>query len=47
LAIRRLGIRGVFIESAKLKSFELEDVTVTLRAAEVTVTDSLRLPEDR
>jgi hypothetical protein len=46
LAIGRLAIRRVVIESAKLKSPEIQDLTVTrLHAAEVTVSDSLKLPE--
>jgi hypothetical protein len=44
LAIGRLAIR-VVIDCAKLKSLEIQDLTVTrLRAAEVTVSDSLNLP---
>jgi hypothetical protein len=46
LAIGRLAIRRVVIDSAKLKSLEIQDLTVTrLRAAEVTVSASLKLPE--
>jgi hypothetical protein len=40
-----LAIRRVVVESAKLKSLEIQDLTVTrLHAAEVTVSDSLKLP---
>ena len=46
LAIPRLAIRRVVVDSAKFKSLEIEELTVTrLRAAEVTVSDSLKLPE--
>lgn len=42
----RLAIRRVAIESAALRSLHIEELTVTrLRAAEVTVSDSLELPE--
>ncbi|SRR5712692_7413170 len=45
LAIRRLAIRRVVIDSAEFKSLQIRDLTVTrLRAAEVTVSDSLKLP---
>jgi len=45
LSIRRLAIRRILIESAEFKSLEIQDLIVTrLRAAEVTVTDSLTLP---
>jgi hypothetical protein len=41
-----LAIRRVSIESAKFKSLEIQDLTVArLHAAEVTVSDSLTLPE--
>jgi hypothetical protein len=44
-AIGRLVIRRVVVESAKLRYFEIEDLTVTrLHAAEITVSDSLKLP---
>ena len=46
LTVRRLTIRRVLIESAEFKSLKIQDLTVArLRAAEVTVSDSLRLPE--
>jgi hypothetical protein len=46
LAIGRLAIRRIVIDSAKLKSLEIQDLTVTrLRAADVTVSGSLNLPE--
>jgi len=45
LTIRRLAIRRVLVGSAEFKSLEIQDLTVTrLRAAEVTVTDSLKPP---
>jgi hypothetical protein len=45
LTIRRLAIRRVLIGSAEFKSLEIQDLTVTrLRAAEITVSDSLQLP---
>jgi hypothetical protein len=45
LAIGRLAIRRVVIDSAKLKSLEIEELTVRrLQAAEVTVSDSLEIP---
>jgi hypothetical protein len=45
LAIGRLAIRRIVIDSAKLKSLEIQDLTVKrLRAGEVTVSDSLKLP---
>ena len=45
LAIGRLAIRRIVIDSAQLKHFKIEDLTVTrLRAAEVTITDSLEAP---
>jgi len=44
-AIGRLASRRVLVESAKLKFLEIGDLAVTrLRAAEVTVSDSLKLP---
>src|SRR5208283_130030 len=44
--IGRLVIRRVSIESAKFKSLQIQDLTVTrLRAAELVVSDSLKLPE--
>jgi hypothetical protein len=44
-AIGRLAIRRVLIESAEFKSLKIQDLTVArLRAAEVTVSDSLQLP---
>jgi len=46
LAIRRLAISRVVVGRAKFKSLEIEELTVTrLRAGEVTVSDSLKLPE--
>jgi hypothetical protein len=46
LSIRRLAIRRVFIECGEFKTLAIQDLTVTrLRAAEVTVSDSLKLPE--
>jgi len=46
-AIGRLAIRRVFIERAKLKSLEINDLTVTrIHAAEVIVSDTLTLPEN-
>jgi hypothetical protein len=46
LAIRRLAIRRLVVDGAKFKSLEIQDLTVTrLHAAEVTVSDSLKLPE--
>ena len=46
LAIGRLAIRHIAIERAKLKSVEMQDRSVTrLRVAEVTVTDSIQLPD--
>jgi hypothetical protein len=45
LSIRRLVIRRVVIECGEFKSLAIQDLTVTrLRAAEVTVSDSLKLP---
>ena len=45
LAIGRLKIRRVIIDGAEFKSLEIHDLTVTrLRAAEVIVSDSLKLP---
>jgi hypothetical protein len=45
LTIRRLTIRRVVIGSAEFKTLEIRDLTVKrLRAAEVTVSDSLKLP---
>ena len=45
LAIGRLAIRRLAVANAKLKSLEIEDLTVKRRhAAEVTVSDSLKLP---
>ena len=47
LAIGRLAIRRVVIESAELKSLQIQDLTVKrLRAAEITVSESLQLPEE-
>jgi hypothetical protein len=44
LTIRHLAIRRASTENAELESLELQDLTVTrLRAAEVTVSDSLKL----
>jgi hypothetical protein len=40
-----LAIRHVLVERAEFTSLEMQDLTVTrLRAAEVTVSDSLTLP---
>ncbi len=48
LAIRRLAIRRLEIDDAELKSLHLETLEVGhLRAARVTVTDRLELPEGR
>jgi len=45
LAIGRLAIRRVVVERAEFKSLEIRDLTVTrLHAAEVTVSDSLKVP---
>ena len=47
LAIGRLAIRRIAVESGKFKSLEIQDLTVTrLHAAEVIVSDSLKLPGD-
>jgi hypothetical protein len=47
LAIGRLAIRRLSVESAKFKSLEIHDLTVMrIHAAEVTVSDSLKLPEN-
>ena len=47
LAIGRLAIRRVRIDGAEFKSLEIQELTVKrLRAAEVTVSDSLTLPEN-
>ena len=41
-----VGDSRVLVESAEFKSLEIQDLTVTrLRAAEVTVSDSLKVPE--
>jgi len=41
-----LAIRHIAIERAKLKSLEIQDLTVTrLSVAEVTVIDSIKLPD--
>jgi hypothetical protein len=46
-AIGRLVIRRLSVENAKFRSLEIQDLTVTrLRAAEVIVGDSLKLPGD-
>ncbi len=46
LAIGRLAIRRLSVENANFKSFEIEELTVKrLRAAEVTVTESLEFPD--
>ena len=48
LAIGRLAIRRIVIDNAELKNLKIEDLTVTrLRAAEVTITDSLEVPATR
>jgi hypothetical protein len=40
-----LAIRRIVIDSAKLKSLEIQDLTVKrLRVGDVTVSDSLKLP---
>jgi hypothetical protein len=45
LTIRRLTVRCVLVGSAEFKSVEIQDLFVTrLRVAEVTVSDSLKLP---
>jgi hypothetical protein len=45
LAVGRLAVRRLEVEKARLKSLNIEDLTVTrLHAAEVTVSDSLKLP---
>jgi enhancing lycopene biosynthesis protein 2 len=45
LAVGRLVIRRVLIESAEFKSLKIQDLTVIrLHAAEVTVSDSLKVP---
>lgn len=45
LAIGRLAIRRLLVERVKFKSLEIEELTVTrLRAGEVTVSESLKLP---
>ena len=45
MAIGRLVIRRLSVENAALKSLAIEDLSVTpLRAAEVTVSQSLTLP---
>jgi hypothetical protein len=47
LAIGRLAIRRLSVESAKFNSLEIKDLTVMrIHAAEVTVSDSLKLPEN-
>jgi hypothetical protein len=46
LIIGRLSIRRVSIDRADLKSLAIDDLTVThLRAREVTVIESIQLPE--
>lgn len=46
LAIGRLAIRHIAVERAKFKCLEIEDLCVTrLRVAEVTVSDSIKLPD--
>jgi hypothetical protein len=48
LAIGRLAIRRILIEGAEIKSLEMQELTVKrLHAAEVTVSDSLKLPRGR
>ncbi len=45
LAIGRLAVRRVVVENAKFKSIEIDDLIVKrIRAAEVTVSDSLEVP---
>jgi hypothetical protein len=47
LAVGRMAIRQLVIENAKFKTIESQDLSVKrLRAAEVTVSASLRLPSD-
>jgi hypothetical protein len=47
LAIRGLAIGRVVVGSAKFKSLEIQDLTVMRsHAAEVTVSNSLKLPEN-
>ena len=47
LAIGRLAIRHIAVERAKFKSLEIQDLIVTrLRVAEVTVVDSIKLPDN-
>ena len=46
LAIGRLVVRHIAVERAKFKCLEIEDLCVTrLRVAEVTVSDSIKLPD--
>jgi len=46
LAIGRLAIRHIAVETAKFKNLEIQDLTaIRLRVAEVTVTDSIKLPD--
>ena len=48
LAIRRLAIQSVAVGRARLKSLEVDELTVKqLRAGDVTVTGSLELPESK
>lgn len=45
LAIGRLAIRRLSVESLEFKSLKIQDLTVArLHAAEVTVSESLKLP---
>jgi hypothetical protein len=46
LAVGRLAVRRIVVGSAKFKSLEIQDLTVTrLHAAEVIVSESLKLPK--
>ena len=47
LAIRRLAIGRLVVGGVKFKSLEIQDLTVMrIHAAEVTVSDFLKLPEN-
>ena len=47
LAIRRLAIGRLVVGGVKFKSLEMQDLTVMrIHAAEVTVSTSLKLPEN-
>jgi hypothetical protein len=48
LAIRRLAIRRVVIDHAEFKSLVIGELTVArLRAGDVTVTDTLTMPDSK